>query len=347
MPKRNPDLETLTRQYEIHNRSEGKSPRTVQWYNDVLGLFLEWLRAEELPTDLAHLTEDEARAFTMSLYERPGLWGKQSSNTVNNRVRALRAFFAWLHRRGYTTDNRLKDFRPPKTTRKVIETLNSEEVARIFSAINPDSALGARNTAIYSLMLDTGLRLSETVNLVDKDVHFEDRYVKVLGKGNKERMVAFGTACQRSLLHYAQVHRSEPAHPGIDTFFLTIDGYPMTPDSLRSLTERLSRAANVPRLHPHLLRHTYATQFLINGGDVFLLKQNLGHTTLAMVELYVHMASQLVAVKSQGFSPLDRFEPPNARRFRHPFNRRAPQGQIYPNSGGGTHRRKPGPKRAK
>ena len=83
----------------------------------------------------------------------------------------------------------------------------------------------------------------------------------------------------------------------------------MTPDSLRSLTERLSRAANIPRLHSHLLRHTYATQVLINGGDVFLLQQNLGHTTLAMVGVYVHMASQQVAVRSQGFSPLDRFEP--------------------------------------
>ncbi len=72
----------------------------------------------------------------------------------------------------------------------------------------------------------------------------------------------------------------------------------MTSDALRSLTERVSHAADVSRLHPHLLKHTYATEFLLNGGDVFLLKQNLGHTTLAMVERYVHIASQRAALMS-------------------------------------------------
>ena len=86
-----------------------------------------------------------------------------SSHTLNNRVRALRAFFAWLHRRGYTKEHRLKDLRPPKVTEKVIEPLTSEEMVKIFASMNSNTLLGARNTAIYSLMLDTGPRLSEVV----------------------------------------------------------------------------------------------------------------------------------------------------------------------------------------
>ena len=344
------DLKTLTRHFEVHNRSEGKSPRTVEWYNQALELFEGWLEDEGIGTGLNHLGEDEVREFVLYLQGRKGLRGLASSHTLNNRVRALRSFFAWLHRRGYTKEHRLKDLRPPKVSEKVIEPLTSEEMVKIFASMNPNTLLGARNTAIYSLMLDTGPRLSEVVNLKYEDVHLEDRHIKVLGKGNKERIVAFGATCQRSLIDYSYRFRGEPAHSGVDTFFLSIDGYPLSPSALRSLTERVSQAAGVPRLHPHLLRHTYATQFILNGGDVFLLKQNLGHTTLAMVERYVHIASQIAALRSQGFSPLDRFDVQASRRFRHGFNPDNARGKIYPNAGRSTRNRgswvkQPGPKR--
>jgi site-specific recombinase XerD len=291
MKKSDLDLLTLCQHFEVHNRSEGKSERTVGWYTEVLGLFRDWLLGEGISTSLKHLGEDEVRAFILYLRGRKGQRGPASSHTVNNRVRALRAFFAWLHRRGYTDEHRLRDLRPPRVTEKVIEVLTADEIENIFASMNPNTLLGARNTAIYSLMLDTGLRLSEVVTLRYEDVHLEDRYIKVLGKGNKERIVTFGAICQRWVIHYAYDFRVEPAQPRVDNFFLSIDGFPMSSSALRSLTERLSRTAGVPRLHPHQLRHTYATQFLLNGGDVFLLKQNLGHSTLVMVENFVHMAS--------------------------------------------------------
>ena len=92
--------------------------------------------------------------------------------------------------------------------------------------MNPNTALGARNTALYSLMLDTGLRLSEVATLQEADVHIEERYAKVMGKGSKERIVAFGVTCQRSLLHYYHHFRPQPVHPGVETFFLS--GFPVT-----------------------------------------------------------------------------------------------------------------------
>ena len=107
----------------------------------------------------------------------------------------------------------------------------------------------------------------------------------------------------------------------------------MGAEGLRSLIERLSKAAGVPRLHPHLMRHTYATRFLVNGGDTLLLQQNLGHASLEMVREYVHLAGQLIAQISQGYSPLDRFKMDRGRRYRHGFNGEAREGQIYPNAG--------------
>ena len=104
-------------------------------------------------------------------------------------------------------------------------------------------------------------------------------------------------------------------------------------EAIKSLMDRLAVSSGVKRLHPHLLRHTYATWFLLNGGDVFLLKQNLGHTTLAMVEHYVHIASRDVAIRSQSFSPLDGFGVQGGRRYRHPSSAIREPGRIYPNSG--------------
>ena len=327
------DLSVLMQHYEVHNRTEGRSPRTVGWYNEVLGMLIKWLEDGRLPTSIGAINEDIIRQFILYIQERPGINGKLSSHTVANRVRALKAFFAWLDRKGYTRKNLLKELRSPKTVDRVIEPLSKEEVEKIFSGINSNTAMGARNSALVSLMLDTGLRLSEAAYLEEADLHLEERYVKVMGKGGKERIVAFGVACQRAILHYYHHFRVTPAHGGVSAFFLTIDGYQIMPEGIKSYIKRLANSVGIQRLHPHLLRHTYATSFLLNGGDVFLLQQNLGHSTLVMVQHSVHIASRRAAIQSRGFSPLDKFNVKDSRRYRHGLDRGSVDGRIYSNAG--------------
>jgi len=100
MDRSNIDLSVLIGHYEVHNRTEGKSPRTVQWYNEVLSMFYGWLESQGMSTILNTIGEMEVRGFILHVQSRPGLKGVVSPNTVNNRVRALRAFFAWLNRKG-------------------------------------------------------------------------------------------------------------------------------------------------------------------------------------------------------------------------------------------------------
>ena len=316
MEKGNIDLSRLIKHFESFNRSEGKSPRTLEWYTYVLEFFRHWLEEGGLSTALKDLGEDEVRDFILYLQERQVNGRLLSSHTVANRVRGLKGFFSWLGRQGYTKLNLLEGLKVPKTDEKVVEPLTAMEVDRLFSAINAKSALGARNSAMVALFLDAGLRLSELANLKEEDVHLDDRFIKVMGKGSKERMLPLGAKCHRAMLHYYYHFRPEPLHIGVNTFFLTLDGYPLSSKAVKSLVVRLSKAAEVPRLHPHLFRHSYATHFLINGGDLLLLKQNLGHTSLTMVEHYRHIASQIAAVSSRGFSPLDHMHAPSLRRQR-------------------------------
>jgi len=324
------ELAQLVDYYETYNRSEGKSPRTVEWYGEVLNSFVAWLKRQGKPTNLGSVDEMVIREFILALREKRWNGKMLASSTLNNRVRALRAFFSWLAREGYTDTNILANMKPPKVAQTIIEPLTVEEVDRLFSVINQKTVLGARNAAMVALLLDAGLRLSEMVNLKTQDVHLEQRYVKVMGKGAKERIVSFGAACQKILLHYYNHFRVEPAHAGIDNFFLTLDGYPLTEEAVQSLMVRLGRASGIKRLHAHLLRHTYATRFLLNGGDVFLLKQNLGHSTLAMVEHYRHIASREAALLSEPFSPLDRMNLKEMRRQRRNHNG---YDGVYPNAG--------------
>ena len=333
MNKEKLDLAGLVKKFEIHNRSENLSPRTVQWYKQALGLFQAWLESEGMSTCVDDLGEEEVRLFILHLQQRPGLKGPASSHTVNNRVRAIKSFFNWLYRKGHTECHRLEDVKTPKARQLEIEILTAGEIEKIFDSINSNTVMGARNTAILTLMLDTGLRLSEVVTLKYDDVHLDSRYVKVLGKGDKERIVAFGASCQKALNNYAQHYRIENEGQEADVFFLCIDGHPLTPDGLRSLTTRLSKSSGVRRLHPHLTRHTYATRFLLNGGNVFLLQQNMGHTSLTMVQKYVHIAARMAAQESRSYSPMDALQLKGARRYQHRFNGDDWHGKIYPNAG--------------
>ena len=345
MDLRGSDLSTLIRHFEVHNRTEGKSPNTVQWYNSALLPLYGWLQESGLQTDIGSIGEFEVRSFILHLQSKPGRSGNgMSTHSINGYVRAIRAFFAWLDSKGYTEGHVLEGLRPPSTMATFVEPLTPDEIGRVLSAINPNTFLGARNIALISLMLDTGVRLSEVAGLSEHDVHVEERYIKVLGKGAKERIVSFGVSCQRTLLDYYHHFRTQPAHASVDGFFLTIDGYPLAGEGIKSLVQRLARSSGIERLHPHLMRHTYATSFLLNGGDVFLLQHNLGHTTLTMVQHYLHIANRFAAVRSQSFSPLDRMNIKDGRRYKHKFSGGEGDavGHIYPNAGSKRMRTKRG-----
>jgi len=155
------------------------------------------------------------------------------------------------------------------------------------------------------LFLDCGIRLSELVNLKISDIDFSAGQFKVLGKGAKERIVPMGLTTRRALIRYMEHYRPQPVNPQENRLFLTMAGDPISRDSVTKIIERLARRTNVTRMHPHLLRHTFAVRYLVNGGDVFTLRKILGHSTLEMTRKYVTLASGDVKEKHRQYSPVD------------------------------------------
>jgi len=272
MDKNGIPLEKLMKHFEAFNRSEGKSPATVYWYSRVLAYFENYLREHKIPDNLGNLSEFVVRDFILYLQTKnkwdghpymPTSKKQLSATSVQTYVRALRAFFNWLYHERYTEENLLADLKPPKAPNKIVDVLKDDEIKRILGCIDSDTSTGCRAMAILVIMLDTGLRLSEITNLKMADAHIEEGYLKVMGKGSKERIVPLGGFAQKVLLRYVYHFRPKPWSIDNDTVFLTLDGQKLQPNAIKLLLKRWGRRAGVPRLHTHLCRQTYATNFLI------------------------------------------------------------------------------------
>jgi len=200
------------------------------------------------------------------------------------------------------TENIPTRFKCPKAQRKTIDVLTDEEIRRLFSCFNLRTLTGVRNYAMCALMFDSGLRLNEVVTLPIGAVHVLEGYVIVDGKGNKQRMVPLGLQSKRALVRYmGRVPQGEQKTP----LFVKDNLIPLQQSTVKDLFRKLKTRADIPRLRPHLLRHSFATRYLENGGDIYSLQQILGHTSLEMVKKYVHLIPSKTVVCFPQFSPLD------------------------------------------
>jgi site-specific recombinase XerD len=230
-------LERLARHFEAYNRSEGKSHQTVIWYSRVVRYFGDYLKERQLADTLDNLSVDLVRDFVLHLQTRRKWPDRQChlaeqnlrAISVQTYVRALRGFFNWIYREGYTRENILANLRPPKAPRTLAEVLRDEEVGRILACVDPETSWGSRDSAMLIVMLDTGLRLSEVANLAMANAHLDEGYLKVMGKGAKERMVPIGGVAQKALLRYVYKFRPEPLNASEDTLFLTPEGRAVSP----------------------------------------------------------------------------------------------------------------------
>ena len=188
----------------------------------------------------------------------------------------------------------------------VMEPLTPEEIEKIIKSINKKSPTGVRNHAVFVTLLDTGLRASEVASITLGNLNLKDGYIKVMGKGAKERVVPIGEYIRVILWSYIDNVRSKPTTQNCDNLFLSHASKSITVNTVKLIFSRLAKSSGVKRLHAHLCRHTFAINYLMNGGDIFSLREILGHTTLEMVNHYVHFTSSQITAQHRKYSPMDR-----------------------------------------
>jgi site-specific recombinase XerD len=307
--------------YELGLAYEGKTPKILSVYLCNLKRFTTFLNHQpEREPMLSDLTPGEVMAYVAAMKIGTKYEGHPyklayrepiSPASLDQHIRTIKGFATWLYEKGYTRTNVLKTLPRPKMPSLTIEPLTEDEIKRVLASINTRTAYGARNYAIIVVLLDTGLRCGELCGLLLDDVHLDGKhcYVKVLGKGQKERLVYLGRRAVEAMLKYKTFVRPLHAGDGISkSFFVTNRGRPMTNGTVEHMMADVAKVAGVPRLHPHLLRHTTATQYLANGGDVISLQRKLGHSGLEMTNRYVHLAADQLAVIQERVAPMDKID---------------------------------------
>ncbi len=315
MQPRTKRLDHLLVGFFLCKEAEGCSPNTIIEYKKDFAHFSRWLGER----DPAELTAADLQAFLAELRSKPNGHGKPlSAKTVYNCWVALRAFYKWqAQERG--VPNVMLSVPAPKFAEAVIEPLSKEQVGAILKAcdgtreaktkgraqftMRRDNAL--RDKAIIMVLLDAGLRAGELCALTIGDVDLSSGRILIReGKGGKGRLAYLGKQARRALWRYLS-QRQETKRT--DWLFLTREDRPLTPDRLVKLFRNLGERAGVDNLHPHRLRHTFATQFLRNGGNLLGLQRLLGHASLEMVRRYAVIAEVDLARAHETGSPADRW----------------------------------------
>jgi integrase/recombinase XerD len=261
-----------------------RAPRTVEAYRrDLLGL-AAWLGR---PPGTA-TSEDLARWIAELRAE--GL----SPATIARRTAAVRSFFRHLILLGARAENPAAELELPQRRRTLPRTLSASEAERLVEAASGATPRGLRDRALVELLYGAGLRVSEAVGLERGAVDLEQRLVRCIGKGGKERIVPIGREATEALQRYLSRGRPFLDRRHVPTIFLNARGGPLTRAGAFLILRRLAAKAGLEpkRIHPHLLRHSFATHLLEGGADLRSVQEMLGHADLSTTELYTHVSDR-------------------------------------------------------
>jgi integrase/recombinase XerD len=313
-------LATLIEAYLQDHIGGNHSDKTVEWHRTALGLLQLFLQEVHITT-IDEVEAEHISAWFAHLRVTPGARDKvRSERTIQTYARSARAFFHWLVRRGTLEQNPFDHVVFPKVGRQLIQTITPEEFEQLLLACAPPNETGPfaeraaiRNRAILWLLYDTGIRVSELIHLRLGDLDRKKGIVTVLGKGSKERRIALCQNCLRNLCYYLDKHRpgeaelAEWGSSGEDHLFLSETRQPLTKNGMEMLFKRLKTRAGITgkRISPHILRHTFAMNYLLKSNDPFSLQELLGHEDLSTVLNYIHMNDAILQEQKRKFSPGD------------------------------------------
>jgi len=298
--------------YRICAKAEGKSPKTIKWVTSSVSYFSNFLGDNY---DIGAITANDLRRFIIALQDRDKFSyhpfnkpqrAKLSAQTVNTYCRAIRAFFGYLHREGLIESNPIEKVKMPKVSQKVVPTFSEREVEKLLGQPDKRTDRGFRDYALLLTFIDTGARLSELAGIKESDVDLENGYLRVMGKGGKERYIPFGQRVAKALLKYKLKHR--PQALATDRFWLTVDGRPLEAGRIEKIVSHYGKLAGLKKCYVHKLRHTSAVLYLRNGGDPFSLQKKLGHSSLAMTRHYSNLADSDVRAQHLRFGVADRLK---------------------------------------
>lgn len=299
---------TLSKAIEVflhEQKARGNSLKTISSYKANLNRFYEFTG----DIDVKSINKKTIMDFIIYLQEKPKNTGhtkkkvdndiKISSVTVRSYTRDVKAFMNWLYFEELVDVCIFDKMKLPRAFKPVIRILSEYDIERIIQYCRCCGQYATRNELLVLLMLDCGLRATEVCTIELKNIDLKNGILIVKGKGNKERIVPIG----HKTFEFMKKHLEK-----CKTKFLFEDRYgkPFNYNSLACIIKRIKSKTNIENLHAHLFRHTFATLYIVNGGDIKSLQAILGHTSLKMCENYLHLASSYSISQYKKYSVVDR-----------------------------------------
>lgn len=288
------------------------SEKTLEYYQGCFNVFDDYLLKEKKVV-VADLYLDEITAIDLKSYL---VYLRNRSKFINNKFvdveqhseelltktsvatyqRGLKAFFAYCYKEDLMNYDVARNFKIIRAESKEKLPLYEDEVKKIDTAYNLRCETGLRNYCIVHLMLDAGARLSEVLNLKVSDIFFSKNLLRFFGKGDKERFVPISLKLKKSLVLYLTCYRGISLNKNFindNIVFLTVKTHePLSKSAVTMIFKRLKSFSGLERVHPHLLRHTFATAFMLQGGDLETLRLLLGHEDIQTTSIYLHLANK-------------------------------------------------------
>lgn len=293
--------ESHIKNYQSYLKIErGLSKNTIANYTFDIERLCLFLNENTISVSPIKISEETIQQFIYAIS------GQVNARSQARIISGLKSFFSYLILEDYRVDNPLELIDSPKTGRKLPDTLSLEEIDALIYAIDLSSNEGERNRAMLEMLYGCGLRVSELVAIKISDLFFEEGFVKITGKGNKQRFVPIGSSTQKYIQMYKEnirVHLNIKKEFG-DTLFLNRRGSQLTRAMIFTIIKDLSVKIKLnKKISPHTFRHSFATHLLENGADLRSIQLMLGHESITTTEIYLHLDRKYLTEVLNTFHP--------------------------------------------
>ena len=280
------------------------SDHTVKGYRKDILDFHAFITQEELASSLLDATRERLARHFISHLDEKGL----SAKTISRKISALRTFYQYLVKHHFIDINIFEQVETPKIPKKLPQIIQDEEIEFLFKSIDRYQPLGFRNHVMLDLLFSAGLRASELVDMSIRDIMLDQEQILIHGKGSKDRYVPLHKTLVEDMRHYLTYIRPILLSKGHDTHtayvFINYKGGHLTVRGLQLILKQvIKKSGETYKIHPHMLRHAFATTLLNHGADLRVVQELLGHEHLKSTQIYTHVSSETVKEKYKDTHP--------------------------------------------